>query len=226
MNYSKSAALVLLAAVACTAVRASETYTYDSSPVLGFGGGPGVEFTFSFTVPAALADGAYFFSDASTLPAGFSYTATDGFLTLSQNADLFGVSGPQLTVSGGKITSYAFYVQDLSAPASPIYGYPTLYAAKLIDQTSDNVQLVDPSNPNIAGYDFTDSGGTEHVPQANRGDADASGFWISTASVTDVPEPATIVLMSAASALLLALRRRPFARAAPAPGLSASRRTP
>ena len=208
MTPSKSAAIALLTALACTAVQASETYTYDSNPILGFGGGPGVEFTFSFTVPSALADGTYFFSDTSTLPAGFTYLATDGFLALSQNADLFGVSGPQLTVSGGKIVSYVFYVQDLSAPPSALYGYPTFYAAKLVDQTSDNVQLVDPSNPNIAGYDFTDAGGTEHVPQANRGDADASGFWTGTASVIDVPEPASIALMSAASALLLALSRR------------------
>jgi len=208
MTPSMSAAIALLAALGCSAVQASETYTYDSNPILGFGGGPGVEFTFSFTVPAALADGSYDFSDASTLPAGFAYVATDGFLTLSQNADLFGVSGPQLTVSGGKIVSYGFYVQDLSAPPSAIYGYPTFYAAKLSGQTSDNVQLVDPSNPNIVGYDFTDAGGTEHVPQANRGDADASGFWIGTAGVIDVPEPAAVVLMSAGSALLLALSRR------------------
>jgi hypothetical protein len=208
MTHSKSAAIALLAALACTAAQASETYTYDSSPILGFGGGPGVEFTFSFTVPGTLADGSYDFPDASTLPAGFAYVATDGFLTLSGNADLFGVSGPQLTVAGGKIVSYVFYVQDLSAPPSAIYGYPTFYAAKLVDQTSDNVQLVDPSNPNIVGYDFTDAGGTEHVPQANRGDADASGFWTGTVSVVEVPEPAAIVLMGAASALLLALSRR------------------
>ena len=208
MTPSKSAAIALLAALACTAVQASDTYTYDSNPILGFGGGPGVEFTFSFTVPSALADGAYFFSDMSTLPAGFAYTATDSFLTLSQNADLFGVSGPQLTVSAGKIVSYVFYVQDLSAPPSAIYGYPTFYAARLVDQSSDTVQLVDPSNPDIVGYDFTDAGGTEHVPQANRGDADASGLWSYRGSVIDVPEPASAALMSAASALLLALSRR------------------
>ena len=209
MNFSKSAALALSSALACTSVLASTTYTYDSSPILGFGGGPGVAFTFSFTVPTALADGAYNFADAATLPAGFSYVASDGFLSLSQAADLFGVSGPQLTVAAGKITSYAFYVQDLSTPPSPIYGYPTFYAAKLVDQTADNVQLVDPSNPDIVGYDYTDAGGVEHVPQANRGADDASGFWTSTASVVSVPEPAPIVLMGIASALLLALSRRP-----------------
>ncbi len=69
------------------------------------------------------------------------------------------------------------------------------------------MQLVDPSNPAIVG-DFTDAGGTEHVPQANRGDADASGSWSYGGSVTQVPEPASIALMSAASALLLALSQR------------------
>ena len=159
MTRGRSAAIELLAALACTAVQASETYTYDSNPILGFGGGPGVEFTFSFTVPGALADGAYFFSDAS---AGFACTATDGF--------------------------HVFHVQDLSAPPSAIYRYPTFHAARLVDRTSDTVQLVDPSNPAIVG-DFTDAGGTEHVPQANRGDADASGFWSYGGSVIQVPEP-------------------------------------
>ena len=222
MNFSKSAALALSSALACTALQASQTYTYDSSPILGFGGGPGVEFTFSFTVPTALPDGSYYFANASELPTGFSYAATDGFLTLSQNADLFGVSGPQLTVAGGQVTSYAFYVQDLSGAPSAIFGYPQFYAAKLVGQTSDNVQLVDPSNPNIVGYDYTDAGGVEHVPQANRGPDDASGFWAGTASVGSVPEPAAIVQMSVASALLLALWRRRSSRPQRAQGLPAA----
>ena len=80
----------------------------------------------------------------------------------------------------------------------------------LVGKTSDNVQMVDPSNPNIAGYDYTDAAGVEHVPQANRGPDDTSGFWTYGTAVASVPEPATIVLMGMASALLLALplRRR------------------
>ncbi len=220
MNFSKSAALALSSALACTTVQASATYRYDSSPILGFGGGPGVEFTFAFTVPTALADGSYYFANAAELPTGFSYTATDGFLTMSQNADLFGAAGPQFTVAGGRITSYAFYVQDLDAP-NPVFGYPLFYAAELVGQTSDNVQLVDPVNPNIVGYDYTDPDGVKHVPQAIRGPDDASGFWASTASVGSVSEPATLVQMSAAAALLLALRRRQSPRPQRTRGLPA-----
>ncbi|MCK9684692.1 hypothetical protein [Scleromatobacter humisilvae] len=209
MNFSKPAALLLLGALACTAVQASETYTYDSSPILGFGGGPGVEFTFAFTVPVALADGSYNFADPSELPAGFSYVATDGYLTLTDNAGLFGVSGPQLTIAGGQVTSYAFYVQDLSSPPSAIYGYPTFYAAKLTGQPADNVQLTDPSNPNIVGFDYTDGSGVDqHVPTADRGDADASGFWTVGTIAGSVPENGSLALMSLGSALLLALSRR------------------
>ena len=209
MTFSKSAALVLCSALACSAVQASETTTYDSSPILGFGGGPGVEFTFAFTVPAALADGSYNFAMASELPAGFAFVASDGSLTLTDNSDLFGVSGPQLTITGGQITSYAFYVQDLSSPPSAIYGYPTFYAAKLIGQPADNVQLTDPANPHIVGFDYTDGSGVDqHVPTADRGDSDASGFWTVGTIVTSVPETGSLVLMSLGSALLLAVSRR------------------
>ncbi len=37
MTPSMSAAIALLAALGCSAVQASETYTYDSNPILGFG---------------------------------------------------------------------------------------------------------------------------------------------------------------------------------------------
>ena len=215
MNFSRPAAALLLSALACTAVQASETYTYDSNPILGFGGGPGVEFTFAFTVPVALADGTYDFTDPSQLPAGFSYVASDGYLTLTDDAGLFGVSGPQLTIAGGQITSYAFYVQDLSSPPSAIYGYPTFYAAKLTGQPGDNVQLTDPANPNIVGFDYTDASGVDqHVPTADRGDSDAPGAWTIVNIVTGVPEPGSLALMGAGCALLLALSRRPLAQRA------------
>ena len=215
MNFSRPAAALLLSALACTAVQASETYTYDSNPILGFGGGPGVAFTFAFTVPVALADGTYGFADPSSLPAGFSYVASDGTLTLTDDAGLFGVSGPQLTITGGRITSYAFYVQDLSSPPSAIYGYPTFYAAKLTGQPGDNVQLTDPANPNIVGFDYTDASGVDqHVPTADRGDSDAPGVWTIGNIITGVPEPGSLALMGAGCALLLALSRRPLAQRA------------
>ena len=215
MNFSRPAAALLLSALACTAVQASETYTYDSNPILGFGGGPGVEFTFTFSVPTALPDGSYYFADASSLPAGFAYSVSDGYLTLNQVADLFGVSGPQLTIAGGHVLSYAFYVQDLSSPPSAIYGYPTFYAAKLTGQPGDNVQLTDPANPNIVGFDYTDASGVDqHVPTADRGDSDAPGAWTIVNIATGVPEPASLALMGAGCALLLALSRRPLAQRA------------
>ena len=210
MTFSKPAALLLLGALAGAAVHASETYTYDSNPILGYGGGPGVEFTFSFTVPSALADGTYYFATPPALPAGFSYVATDGDLTLTEPTDLFGAVGPQLTIAGGQIVSYAFYAQDLTQPVSSIFGYATFYAARLAGQTQDDVQLVDASNPNIVGYDFIDGGGNlAHMPQANRGADDASGFWTMSSVTGSVPEPGSLVLMGVGSALLLALRRRP-----------------
>ena len=212
MTFSKPAALLLLGALAATAAHASETYTYDSNPILGFGGGPGVEFKFSFTVPAPLADGVYDFTDASQLPAGFSYVISDGFLTLSALDDLFVPVGPQFTIAGGQVTSYAFYALDLEGGQSPVFDYPLFYAAKLTGQTQDNVQLVDPVNPNIVGYDYTDAGGVEHVPEANRGPDDASGFWTSTSITGSVPENGSLVLMSLGSVLLLALSRRKQAR--------------
>ena len=209
MNFSKSAALALAGALACSAVQASETYAYDSNPVLGFGGGLGVEFTFAFTVPTALADGSYNFASLAQLPPGFTFVASDGSLTLTDAADLFGVSGPQLTIAGGQVTSYAFYVQDLSSPPSAIYGFPTFYAARLTGQPGDNVQLTDPSNPNIVGFDYTDGSGVDqHVPTADRGDSDVPGFWTTGTIVTSVPETGSLVLMSLGSALLLALSRR------------------
>ena len=208
MAFSKPAALLLLGALACASVRASPVYQYDSSPILGFGGGPGVDFEFSFRAGAGLDDGTYYFADASELPVGFAYTVTDGYLTLSDNADLFGVSGPQFTVLDGQIIAYAFYVQDLSTPPSPIYGYATFYAAKLSGQPTDNVQLVDPANPNIVGYDYTDANGAQqHVPQADRGPDDASGFWSQGPVPVDVPEPSGLLLMSGGALLLFALRR-------------------
>jgi hypothetical protein len=212
MSFFKPAALALLGALACTSVQASPAYFYDSNPILGFGGGPGVEFEFSFRVGAGLPDGTYNFADLASLPAGFTYSATDGTPTLTDNADLFGVAGPQFTVAGGEITDFAFYVRDLSVPPSPIYGYATFYAARLAGQTTDNVQLVDPANPNIVGYDYTDASGVHHVPQANRGPDDLSGVWSTGPIPVDVPEPATLVLMSAAGLLLFALRHRASAR--------------
>lgn len=181
----------------------SETFTFHSGALNEEHPLETASFTLTFTTPTPLADGLYNWGANNLgqpnthLPAGVTFSFSDGYTTLTDPADLF--PSFQFTLTGGTFNmingTLGLSARDPSH-YDPYYGHTYFYVG-----SNGLSQLQDAADPDIIGLDYNG----HHIPVA----AGHGGTWTySLSTVPAVPEPASWTLLAAGLAIVGFGRRR------------------